>query len=87
LLRKYNASVDEDTEAIMQSIIDSEFKHATVLSIIHRLEHIHQYDQVILLENGELVEYGNPRILLGADTKLANLYRTHGNARSSEALR
>lgn len=67
-------SVDEKTEAMMQSIIDSEFKGRTVISIMHRFNHVHCYDRVIVMKNGKLVESGTPRSLLESDSAFRELY-------------
>lgn len=69
-----SSSVDEKTEAAMQEIIDSEFKHQTVISVLHRFDHVHSYDKVVVLRNGELVEYGAPESLLGSDSAFRVLY-------------
>lgn len=70
------ASVDTETEAIMQQVIDTDFKDVgcTVLAVMHRLEHIRRYDKVALLGGGKLLEYGDPEGLLAGDTELARLY-------------
>ena len=36
----YRNSVDGETEAFMQDIIDTTFKDCTVLAVMHRLTHI-----------------------------------------------
>jgi ATP-binding cassette, subfamily C (CFTR/MRP), member 1 len=59
----------------MQEIIDTEFKDCTVLAVMHRLEHIHRYDKVALLDNGELMEFYAPGALLeDPDSHFAQLY-------------
>ena len=59
----------------MQDIIDSDFRNCTVLAIMHRLRHVSRYDKVALLEDGALLEYGEPESLLTGDTRFAELYR------------
>lgn len=68
-------SVDHDTERLMQEIIDTEFKHTTVLAIMHRLDHLTKYDKVALLENGELVEFDEPTKLTEEESRFAELCR------------
>ena len=58
----------------MQNIIDSVFKHQTVISVLHRFDHVHSYDRVVVLRNGELVETGSPDGLLGSDSAFRALY-------------
>ncbi|KAL7904095.1 ABC transporter [Trichoderma velutinum] len=55
-------------------IIDSEFKHQTVISVLHRFSHIHSYDKVVVLRNGKLVESGTPEGLLESDSAFRALY-------------
>lgn len=67
-------SVDLDTEALMQKVITDHFKSRTVVSVIHRFGHIRQFDRVILIKDGVIVENDIPATLLGADTELRRLY-------------
>jgi ATP-binding cassette, subfamily C (CFTR/MRP), member 1 len=78
ILDEATSSVDSETESIMQQIIDVEFKHCTVIAIMHRLKHISKYDKVALLDNGFLVEYDNPSVLLAKDSSFANLQKVGG---------
>jgi ATP-binding cassette subfamily C (CFTR/MRP) protein 1 len=58
-------SVDLDTQAIVQGIIDRHFASRTVLSVMHWLEHVRSsYDKVAVLEAGEVVEFDTPASLL-----------------------
>ena len=59
----------------MQEIIDTEFKHTTVLAIMHRLNHVMKYEKVALLENGELQEFDEPTKLIEGDSRFAELWR------------
>jgi ATP-binding cassette subfamily C (CFTR/MRP) protein 1 len=69
-------SVDGETEALMQDIIDTTFKDCTVLAIMHRLTHITRYDKVALLDDGHLVEFDTPGRLLSRESRFARLYHT-----------
>lgn len=60
----------------MQDIIDTEFKHCTVLAIMHRLDHIEKYDRVALLDQGRLIEYESPSVLLEQNSRFGELYRS-----------
>ncbi|PKK47316.1 hypothetical protein CI102_9091 [Trichoderma harzianum] len=55
-------------------IIDSEFKHQTVISVLHSFSYIHSYDKVVVLRNGKLVESGTPESLLESDSAFRALY-------------
>jgi len=67
-------SVDQDTETVVQGIIDRHFASHTVLSVMHRLEHVRRYDKVALLEAGEIVEFGDPAVLLAQPSRFATLF-------------
>jgi ATP-binding cassette subfamily C (CFTR/MRP) protein 1 len=41
---------------------------------MHRLDHVHSYDKVALLEAGEVIEFGNPAVLLARPSRFAELY-------------
>ncbi|KAJ4858374.1 ABC transporter domain-containing protein [Trichoderma breve] len=74
ILDEAMSSVDHDTEAIMQEIIDTQFKECTVLAVMHRLEHIRRYDKAAVFGDGKLLEFDAPGTLLSRDTNLAKLY-------------
>ncbi len=65
-LTNYLSSVDSKTDAEMQTIIRSEFKHCTIIMVAHRLDSLLDFDSVAVLDKGQLVEVGNPRALLGS---------------------
>jgi ABC-type multidrug transport system fused ATPase/permease subunit len=67
-------SVDWETEATMQDIIDREFTSQTVISVIHRLRYVERYDRVALMKHGRLVEYASPGELLAAPSQFASFY-------------
>ena len=69
--------MDTETEAIMQEIIDIEFKHTTVLAIMHRLDHIDKYEKVAMLDQGQLVEYDEPAKLMMEDSRFAESCRSN----------
>ena len=75
-LNVFSSSVDHQTESIMQEIVDTEFKHTTVLAIMHRLNHVTKYDKVALLDHGELIEFDEPSKLIAADSQFAELWRS-----------
>lgn len=60
----------------MQGIINSHFQDHTVLSVTHRLDGIIDFDRVLVMENGVLVEDGQPRALLAQDSIFRELYKS-----------
>ncbi|KAJ5748022.1 ABC transporter transmembrane domain type 1 [Penicillium nucicola] len=71
ILDEATSSVDWETEAIMQDIIEKEFSQQTIISVVHRHRFIHWFDRVILLKHGELVECDKAEVLLQRDSDLA----------------
>ncbi|QPC72817.1 hypothetical protein HYE68_003569 [Fusarium pseudograminearum] len=82
LLDEVTSSVDPKTEESIKSIVEHEFKEHTVVSITHRLSTIVDFDRVIVMEKGCVVEVGEPKNLLASDSKFNALWATRP---SSEA--
>ncbi|KAI9225298.1 MAG: P-loop containing nucleoside triphosphate hydrolase protein [Piptocephalis tieghemiana] len=58
------ASVDLETDALLQQSIRTDFAQCTVLAIAHRLNTIMDYDRVLVLSDGHVVEFDTPYRLL-----------------------
>lgn len=63
LLDEVSSSVDVETERIMQQVIKTEFPKYTVVAVSHRLDMIMDFDRVVVMDTGEIVEVGNPMAL------------------------
>ncbi|KAL2074710.1 hypothetical protein VTL71DRAFT_8489 [Oculimacula yallundae] len=68
LLDEINSSVDQETERVMLKTIRKEFESYTVIAVSHRLSLVMDFDRVIVMEKGEIVEAGNPSILASSVT-------------------
>ncbi|KAI9225781.1 MAG: P-loop containing nucleoside triphosphate hydrolase protein [Piptocephalis tieghemiana] len=64
ILDEATASVDFDTDARIQRTIREEFVGSTLLCIAHRLRTIMDYDRVLVMDAGQVVEYDTPWALL-----------------------
>ena len=60
LLDEATASVDHETDIHMQKLLRSMFPDSTIIAIAHRLRTIMDYDRVLVLRGGEIVEYVSP---------------------------
>lgn len=67
LLDESTSSMDSQTEAIAMDFIRNHFAFHTLVAIAHRLETIKNFDVIVVLDEGMLVEYGTPDALLARD--------------------
>ena len=63
-LDEVTASVDIHTDELMQKLIRESFKDCTIIAIAHRLQTIADFDRVVVLQSGRIVEVGKPQKLL-----------------------
>ncbi|RDL32356.1 p-loop containing nucleoside triphosphate hydrolase [Venustampulla echinocandica] len=75
IMDESTSSVDKKTEAKMVDIIRERFQDRTVICVAHNLNTIMDYDEVIVLEAGRIVEQGKPSILALEPSKFASLLR------------
>ena len=64
LMDEATASVDAETDAVIQAVVRSEFKQSTILTVAHRINTILDSDKIMVMEAGRLVEEGMPQQLL-----------------------
>jgi len=60
LMDEATASIDEMTDHLIQKMIRTEFLNTTVVTIAHRLNTIIQYDKIMVLDHGKIVEFDSP---------------------------
>ena len=64
LLDEATSNIDKETDEKIQKTIRYKFSDKTVIAIAHRLLTIVDYDKIIVMDNGNVKEVGNPYILL-----------------------
>ena len=62
------AHIDPATDAQLQKIIRRDFRDATLLTIAHRLHTVADFDKILVMDAGHLVEVGRPIDLLNSAT-------------------
>ena len=74
ILDEATASIDTETEKIVQKAISTILKQRTALVIAHRLSTIVDADRIIVLSQGKIVEDGSHRELMAAKNHYYTLY-------------
>ncbi|MCO6535568.1 ABC transporter ATP-binding protein [Lactobacillus sp.] len=79
VLDEATANVDTETETLIQQGLKSLRKGRTTLAIAHRLSTIVDADQIIVLNDGKIIERGNHEKLLSQKGYYYNLYTLQNN--------
>jgi ATP-binding cassette subfamily C (CFTR/MRP) protein 4 len=64
LIDEATANVDQHTDGLIQGVIRTAFRDATVLTIAHRLNTIADSDKIMVLDSGRVVEFDTPQVLI-----------------------
>jgi ABC-type multidrug transport system fused ATPase/permease subunit len=76
ILDEASAYLDSETEAMVQKALGVLMEGRTSFVIAHRLSTIRNADQILVLEDGHIVERGNHEELIGAEGTYASYIRT-----------
>ncbi|KAF7719382.1 Uncharacterized protein PECH_004876 [Penicillium ucsense] len=75
ILDEATSNIDSRTDEIMQRVIREKFFGHTIISVAHKLDTILDFDRVVLLDAGRIIETGEPYQLLSKpDSRFAQLY-------------
>ena len=74
LLDEATANVDYKTDQVIQDIIRQATEEYTVLTIAHRLDTVLDYDRIMVLEEGQIVEFDKPDELLKSNGSFSRLF-------------
>lgn len=73
ILDEPTSQLDSETESALQDAIQTQFSDRMLLVIAHRLETVRQADEILVLENGRLVERGTHTELIKENGRYTNL--------------
>ena len=73
------SSIDFKTENVIQNAISKLMNNCTVITIAHRIKTIIDYDRILVMSNGEIVEFDTPQNLLNKKGLFYNLYKESAN--------
>lgn len=77
LLDEATSSLDNETERLVQKALERLTAGRSVLAIAHRISTIQNYDRIVVMDQGRIVETGTHRSLLEKGGYYANLCRQH----------
>ncbi|XP_027117398.2 ABC transporter C family member 4 [Coffea arabica] len=77
------ASVDSQTDGVIQKIIREDFSSRTIVSIAHRIPTVMDCDRVLVIDSGKAKEFDKPSSLLEKPSLFGALVEEYAN-RSSE---
>ena len=64
VLDEATANIDLETDSLVQKCIRKDFANCTILTIAHRLNTVIDYDRIIVLDAGQVMEFDSPENLL-----------------------
>ena len=64
ILDEATSNLDEASDSVVQRLLRQKFASHTIIAVAHKLDTILDFDKVVVMNNGSLVEYGEPHKLL-----------------------
>jgi ABC-type multidrug transport system fused ATPase/permease subunit len=86
ILDEATSSLDSESEALIRDGLRSLRRGRTTYVIAHRLSTIESADQILVLENGEIVERGTHRQLIAVGGRYRQLYEKQYGAEKDEYI-
>ena len=64
------ANIDMNTEEKIQKALEYALNNSTVITVAHRIKTIINYDKILVLNNGEIIEFDTPKNLIDNEKSL-----------------
>lgn len=75
LLDEATSALDSESEGAIRQALDRLMRHRTVIAIAHRLSTLQNFDRIVLLQGGQVVEDGPPEKLLRLGGTFADMVK------------
>ena len=75
ILDEATSALDSQSEALIQEALENVMKQRTTFVIAHRLSTIRNADQIVVMDQGQIVEIGSHSALLASGKLYSQLYR------------
>jgi ATP-binding cassette subfamily B protein len=85
VLDEATASIDTESENMLEQAIAAGFQDRTSLVIAHRLSTIRRVDRIVVMDQGRIVEQGSHEQLMGSDSLYRHLVEMDLQFRGKEA--
>lgn len=86
VLDEATSAVDMGTDVLIQRSIREEFGDSTLLVIAHRLSTIVDFDRILVMSDGKVLEYDEPRKLMEAKGEFWKMVRESGEREKLEEM-
>jgi len=80
LLDEATSSLDSESEKLIQQALEDLRKNRTTIVIAHRLSTIEKADNIIVLDQGKIIEQGNHEMLIQKNGLYSNLHKIQFSA-------
>ena len=81
------SAVDSETEKLIQDAIDRLIRGRTTLMIAHRLSTLRKANKIIVVDKGNIIEFGSPDELMALKGKYYKLIKIQSMSERAEAER
>ncbi len=86
VLDEATAHLDSESEVAVQHALDAALIGRTSLVVAHRLSTVRGADQILVVDDGRIIERGTHAQLVGAGGLYADLYRTQFATKDESAV-
>ena len=84
LVDEATASIDFQSDEMLQKVIKQQLSQSTIITIAHRIDTILSSDRIMVLDKGRIVEIDSPQKLLEKQSIFSELYREFQNKNGGE---